>query len=98
MIKLKKTRNNIDYIEGIPFMKLIQITDNPFPICDECLKDLIGFNDIILIPILNEAYCKECGKEQLKRMKGYAEDMPIQKKRTAYYCKVLGVKENDSDN
>lgn len=90
-MQLKKTKNGIDYIEGLPFMTLIKITGNGFPICDECLKDLIGYNDLILIPILNEVYCKKCGKERLKEIKGYPEDMPIQERRTEYYCNVLGL-------
>lgn len=92
-MKLKKTENGVDYIDGIKFMDLIRITGNGFPVCDKCLKDLIGFNNILLIPVLNEAYCKECGNKQIKLVKGYASDRPIQAKRTAYYCDVLGIKE-----
>ena len=94
MTKLKITKNGIHYIENVKFMDLIKITGNGFPICDKCLKDLIGFNNLILIPIRNEVYCKECGKKELKTINYYAEDREVEEKRTAYYCDVLNIKEN----
>ena len=93
IMELKKTKNGTHYIDNVKFMDLIRITGNGFPICDCCRKDLIGYNDLILVPILNEVYCKECGKKELKQIKYYEEDREIEERRTSYYCDVLGIKE-----
>lgn len=93
-MELKKTKNGTHYIDNVKFIDLIRITGNGFPICDCCRKDLIGYNDLILVPILNEVYCKECGKKELKQIKYYEEDREIEERRTSYYCDVLlGIKE-----
>lgn len=88
---LKRTDSGIDYIENVSFWELMRITDNPLPICDECLKDLIWFEDVVIIPILNEAICKSCSKKVLERLVGYQEDRKIQRERTNYYCSVLNI-------
>lgn len=66
-------------------MDLIRYSDNGFPVCDECGKDLIGYNDIILIPILNQAYCNSCGKKVLAQIQDFEEDRPIREKREQFY-------------
>ena len=97
-MELKKTKNGTYYIDNVKFMDLIRITDNGFPICDCCRKDLIGYNDLILVPILNEVYCNKCGKKELKQIKYYEEDREIEERRTSYYCDVLGIKEINYGN
>lgn len=84
MAKFYRNKAGIGYLK-IGFMELIKYSDNGFPICDECSKDLIGYNDIILIPILNQAYCSSCGRKVLAGIKDYEEDIPIRKKREQFW-------------
>ena len=48
---------------------------------------MIGYNDLILVPILNEVYCKECGKKELKQIKYYEEEQ--EKKAIISYEQLL---------
>lgn len=64
MQKLKYTENGISYIENVDFWKFVNATLNPDPICGECLKPIAN-EKFVLIPILNEVYCKKCAKEVL---------------------------------
>ena len=88
MEKLKKI-NGIDYFENVDFKKIIIYSENPNPICGECLTSLLFKEDLILIPILNEVYCNKCGKEKLKEMHHYVEDDEIQKRRTKFWDKYF---------
>ena len=90
-MKLKKDEKGIYYIEKLSFWDLIKITGNGFPVCDECSKDLIGYENLVLVPILNEVYCKECAKKKLKEIRYYPEDDEIQERRVDYYCDALGI-------
>lgn len=84
MAEFKRNDKGIGYLV-IDFMELIMYSDNPYPICDECIKDLIGYEDIVLIPILNQAYCHGCGHEVLKGLCDYPEDRPIREKREKFW-------------
>ena len=88
MNKCYRNKKGVMWIK-VGFWDLMTITGNGFPICDECLKDLIGYNDIILIPYLNEAFCSKCGKERLKKIMLYPEDEAVKTKREKYYKEVL---------
>ena len=61
MPELKNTRG-IDYFDNIDFKEIIKYSQNPNPICGDCLKSLLFMNDLIHIPILNEVYCNKCGR------------------------------------
>ncbi|MEG3041582.1 MAG: hypothetical protein RR891_06225 [Clostridium sp.] len=91
-------RNNIGigYLK-ISFMEIVKYSHNGFPICDECSKDLIGYEDIILIPILNQAYCSECGKSVLKRIKDYPEDRDCRRHREEFWKSYFNIKEEIQD-
>jgi hypothetical protein len=60
----------------INWLELIRYSDNLFPVCDECLCELFGKTDIILIPVLNQAFCAEHGEKVLARLKNDPEDKP----------------------
>jgi len=94
MAKFYRNKIGIGFLK-INFMDLIKYSDNGFPICDKCLKDLIGYNDIILIPILNQAYCNECGKEVLAKIKDYEEDRWIRKKKEDFWKDYFKLKESE---
>lgn len=87
MAKLyKNVSNNIDYYV-INYEELVLYNKLIDSVCDECLKLLKNSKDekIILIPILNEAFCYKCGIEKVRKMKDYPEEKDIQKRRT-YFC------------
>jgi len=92
MAKLFRNKKGIGYLK-LNFWELMEYSKNGFPICDECSKDLIGYSDIILIPILNEAFCNECGKERLKTIVDYPEDKGIRIKREEFYKDYWGLAE-----
>lgn len=84
MPELKNTRG-IDYFDNIDFKEIIKYSQNPNPICGDCLKSLLFMNDLIHIPILNEVYCNKCGTNHLKEMRYFPEDDECQKRRTNFY-------------
>lgn len=92
MAKFFRNKKGIGYLK-INFMELMKYGNNGFPICDSCLKDLIGYSDIVLIPILNEAFCNECGKERLESVVDYPEDREIRTKIEEFYKNYWRIKE-----
>ena len=91
MATLKKI-GKIDYFENVDFKQIVSYSGNPNPKCDECLKNILFINDLILIPILNEVYCKKCGTEKLKQMQNwrhYRTDDEVQKRRTTFWNNYL---------
>ncbi len=89
MAKWMRSTRNIPYIE-LGFMELIKFTGNGFPICDACLTDLIGDSNIILVPYINEAFCRKCGLKRLTEIVLYPEDKPVFDRRLAYYEQYFG--------
>jgi hypothetical protein len=77
----------------ITWRELALYSDNFHPICDECLKSLIGCDEVVLVPIFNEAFCPECGKARLARIHRYPEDLPVEERRTQFYSKYFGIQE-----
>lgn len=92
MAKFSRHKNGIGWLK-ITWLELAKYSGNMAPICDECVKDIIGFSNIVLIPILNQAYCPECGKAVLDRMYNYPEDRPIAERREQFYLNYFGIKE-----
>jgi len=92
MAKFYRNKKEIGYLK-IGFMELIKYSRNGFPICDECSSDLIGYNDIILIPILNEAFCSKCGKDCLEGIIDYPEDRKIRAQRENFYKDYFNIEE-----
>ncbi len=64
-------------------------------VCDECLKELTDTDKIVLLPILNEAYCCKCGTEKINRIIDYPEDRPIRKKREDFYKSFYEIEERE---
>jgi len=93
MAKFFRNKDGVGYLI-IGFMELIKYSKNGFPICDQCLKDLIGYNDIILIPYENQAYCKSCGLKRLRNILDYPEDREIREKREKFYMDYFNIKED----
>lgn len=94
MAKFYRHKNGIGWLK-ITWLELAKYSENMIPVCDECLKDLIGFSNIVLLPILNEAYCPECGKQVLNRIQSYhPEDRPIAKRREEFYLNYFGIEED----
>ncbi len=92
MAKFLRTTNGTAYIK-LTWLELAKYSQNMHPVCDDCLKDVIGYENLILIPILNEAFCSECGKKALARIKRYPEDAEIEKRREDFYKDYFGIKE-----
>lgn len=92
MAKIYKVENGIGWLK-ITWIELIKYSENAFPICDECLKGLIDCNDIVLIPLLNQAYCPECGKKVLKSMVNYPEDRPYAKAKEKFWLDYFGIED-----
>ena len=92
MARFHREANGTPWLE-ITCQELMDYSDNPRPICDECLKSLAGCNNIVLIPILNEAFCPEHGREALARIHRYPEDLPIEERRTQFYLDYFGIQE-----
>ena len=85
MANLKQTEKDIYYFENVDFKEMMAYANNPNPVCGECLESLLFMDDCILIPILNEVYSKHCGMKVLERMKHYAEDDEIEKRRVEFW-------------
>lgn len=94
MAKFFRNEKDIGYLK-IDFVELIKYSHNGFPICDKCSKDLIGYDNIVLIPILNQAYCKMCGMKTLKEIVDYPEDRTIRYKREEFYKTYFNLKEEE---
>jgi len=97
MAKFYRNDKKIGYLV-IDFVELIKYSGNIFPICDECSKDLLGHFDIILIPILNQAYCNPCGKTVLARIVDYPEDRQIRERREQFWLEHFNIQEEPARN
>lgn len=92
MAKFYRTENGIGWLT-VSWDELVRYSANPHPVCDECLAALKGDEDIILLPLLNEAYCSKCGKTVLSRMVNYEEDRPYAEIKELFWLKYFGIKE-----
>lgn len=92
MAKFFRNEKGIGYLT-LGFFDLVNYSQNPDPICDECLVPLAESKKIVLIPILNEAFCEHCYKKRLDNIIDYPEDRPIRKKREEFYKDFFKLKE-----
>jgi len=92
MAKFNRTVTGLAWLE-ITWQELAAYSDNARPICDECFKSLIPHPSVVLLPILNEAYCPECGKQVLQRVKKYPEDRHIEERREKFWLNYFGLEE-----
>lgn len=90
MAHLRRAENGTPWFE-ITWRELVDRSKNGNPVCDDCLKSLVGCERVVLIPILNQAYCPEHGKKVLGRIRRYQEDMAIEERRTRFYMGYFGI-------
>lgn len=93
MATFNRAANGIAWLK-ITWRELATYSGNFEPICDECLESLIDCDDVVLIPILNEAFCPECGKKVISQLKSYPEDRHIEKLREQFWLKYFGLSED----
>lgn len=92
MAEFHRTKAGTPYLK-ITWLELAKYSENACPICDECLTSLIGCNEVVLLPILNEAYCPKCGKARLARVHRYPEDIPFEERRAQFYKDYFKIRE-----
>lgn len=93
MANFYRNENGIGWLK-ITWIELVKYSENVRPVCDDCLKDLIGNVDIILLPILNQAYCSECGKKVLERIVDYPEDRPYREAKEKFWLDYFGLEDS----
>ena len=81
MAEFHRTETGTPYLT-ITWLELAEYSENNRPICDECLTSLIGCNEVVLLPILNEAYCTRC-----------PGDIPIEERRAQFYKDYFKIRE-----
>ncbi len=87
----KNESNSVDYFI-INLHELTEYNSSEKSVCDECLRKLNNDDQIILIPILNEAYDYKCGIDKvnwLRNIKNISPDEEIQKRRTKFYIQFF---------
>ena len=92
MAKFNRAANGAAWLK-ITWRELALYSDNAKPICDECLKSLVGCDDVVLLPILNEAYCPVCGPERIEQLHRYPEDQAIERQREKFWLAYFNLKE-----
>ena len=92
MAEFHRTETGTPYLT-ITWLELAEYSENARPICDECLTSLIGCNEVVLLPILNEAYCTKCGKARLAHSHRCPGDIPIEERRAQFYKDYFKIRE-----
>ena len=92
MAEFHRTEAGTPYLK-ITWLELARYLRDDRPICDECLTSLIGCNEVVLLPILNEAYCPRCSKARLARVYRYPEDIPIEERCAQFYKDYFKIRE-----
>lgn len=90
MAKLHHTENGSPWLE-ITCGELAGYSGSERPICDECLKSLVGVDNIALVPILNEAFCPECAPKRLSGLRRYLGDRAVEERRTRFWLNYFGI-------
>lgn len=89
----KNESNSVDYFI-INLHELTEYNSSEKSVCDECLRKLNNDDQIILIPILNEAYDYKCGIDKvnwLRNIKNISPDEEIQKEEQNFIFNSLKV-------
>lgn len=87
----KNESNSVDYFI-INLHELTEYNSSEKSVCDECLRKLNNDDQIILIPILNEAYDYKCGIDKvnwLNNIQNHSTDYEIQRRRTEFYIRFF---------
>lgn len=88
MAKFRHSENGTPWF-SITAKELIAYSGDDYPICDDCTASLQERADIVLIPILNEAFCPKCGQNKLAHMARYSVDTDIEQRRTEFYLEYF---------
>lgn len=94
MAQFQRNDKGIGYLT-LSLAELIKYSENIEPICDNCGRKLQLEEQITLVPICNEAFCKECGTKRLSAVRDYIEDRPIRKHREDFYKEWFNLTEED---
>lgn len=97
MAKLHHTENGTPWLE-ITCEELSGYSRMERPVCDECLKSLVGLDNITLVPILNEAYCPECGPKQLPSSGDTQKTAPSRRRGRGSGWTTLGLEGQSREN
>ncbi len=84
MAKFRHSENRTPWF-SITARELIEYSGNDYPICDDCMSSLLECGDIVLIPVLNEAFCPKCGQIKLAQLGRYPEDAAVEQRRTEMF-------------
>lgn len=95
MADFHRTKTGVASIR-LTWLELANYSGSMQPVCDFCVKDLIGFGNITLVPILNQALCQECAKDYLRRARRHPEDAAIEKKREMFWKGFYDLQEVDA--
>jgi len=87
-----RTERGVAYLK-ITLQELIDYSDNSAPACDNCLDLLKETEEVVLIPLLNEAFCPKCAKERLAQVVRYPEDAHIERRRELFWRNWFGITE-----
>lgn len=89
MAKYQEAENGMPWLE-ISWQELAGYAGTDHPVCDECMKSLEGCEYVVLIPILNEAFCPECGEKLLAGHR-FPEDRPIEERRVDFWLNYFNI-------
>jgi predicted amidophosphoribosyltransferase len=92
MSTFHRTPRGIGYLK-ITWLELMQYSRNPHPVCDLCDRPVSGHDDIVLIPLLNQAYCPACGNAVANRMKNYPEDRQYAREKERFWLDYFKIEE-----
>lgn len=94
MATFQRTKRGIGWLEITP-LDLMEYSRNPHPVCGDCNQSISDLSTIVLIPLLNEAYCPECGKAVLDRMTNYPEDRPYAMQKERFWLDYFSISEGE---
>lgn len=84
------SKNNIGYLT-VSYDELMSYSRIPELVCDDCNNLLQHDESVVVIPVLNQAYCPTCTPSKLASVKDYPEDRPIRARREQFWCNFYGI-------
>lgn len=90
MATFHTTDRTIGYLT-VSFDELFAYSKSPILVCDDCNRGLLPKEPIVVIPILNEAYCEPCATVKLPNIKDYPEDREARARREQFWCNFYGI-------
>lgn len=90
------TEKGIGYLK-VSYDELMSYSQIPVLVCDDCYKGLFPSDQLVVVPVLNMAYCEDCQAGVLDRTKDYPEDREIRERREQFWCNFYGIKKEVLD-